>query len=156
MRAQNEIEKEKRDTHFCELHGTVGEKNREDSSTRIGVILGTGTNAAYVERVKNLKTTHGLPLDDVVVINTEWGGFGSGQPGTLPLTQVDVDIDRASPNPGEQWFEKLIVGFFVVACLHGRQNERDSNGEAKLVWTLPWRNISPNDRKACGSQGVVG
>jgi len=93
--------------------GTLAAGARDDHSTRAGVILGTGTNAAYVEKVRNLADARGMALDDVVVINTEWGDFGSGAPGVLPLTDVDVDIDRASPNPGKQWFEKLIAGFYL-------------------------------------------
>ena len=37
---------------------------------------GTGTNACYVERASNVDRWH--RDDGIIVINTEWGGFGSG------------------------------------------------------------------------------
>ena len=44
---------------------------------RIGLILGTGTNACYLEDVEKVSTF--IPeseTDDHVIINTEWGAFG--------------------------------------------------------------------------------
>ncbi|XLU75490.1 hypothetical protein S245_034543, partial [Arachis hypogaea] len=70
------------------------------------VILGTGTNAAYVERANAIPKWHGpLPKSGDMVINMEWGNFRSSH---LPLTEYDVAVDAESLNPGEQIFEKLI------------------------------------------------
>ncbi|XLR27560.1 hypothetical protein S83_055460, partial [Arachis hypogaea] len=70
------------------------------------VILGTGTNAAYVERANAIPKWHGpLPKSGDMVINMEWVNFRSSH---LPLTEYDVALDAESLNPGEQIFDKLI------------------------------------------------
>jgi hexokinase len=45
---------------------------------KIGVILGTGSNACYVESVRNAELFNkpGKEDDEKVIINTEWGAFG--------------------------------------------------------------------------------
>ncbi|XVF49100.1 hypothetical protein PTKIN_Ptkin03bG0241400 [Pterospermum kingtungense] len=64
------------------------------------VILGTGTNAAYVERAHAIPKWHGLlPKSGEMVINMEWGNFRSSH---LPLTEYDLALDAESLNPGEQ------------------------------------------------------
>ncbi|MED6171337.1 hexokinase A [Stylosanthes scabra] len=75
------------------------------------VILGTGTNAAYVERANAIPKWHGpLPKSGDMVINMEWGNFRSSH---LPLTEYDIALDTESLNPGEQIFEKLISGMYL-------------------------------------------
>ncbi|TKY60826.1 Hexokinase-1 protein [Spatholobus suberectus] len=75
------------------------------------VILGTGTNAAYVERAHAIPKWHGLiPKSGDMVINMEWGNFRSSH---LPLTGYDQALDAESLNPGEQIFEKLISGMYL-------------------------------------------
>ncbi|KAL1301147.1 hexokinase-2-like isoform X2 [Arachis ipaensis] len=75
------------------------------------VILGTETNAAYVERANAIPKWHGpLPKSGDMVINMEWGNFRSSH---LPLTEYDVALDAESLNPGEQIFEKLISGMYL-------------------------------------------
>ncbi|OTF83198.1 hexokinase-2-like protein [Euroglyphus maynei] len=49
-------------------------KNRE---CRVGVIIGTGFNACYMEHKRNVELFHeDLPGPDQVIVNTEWGAFG--------------------------------------------------------------------------------
>ncbi|KAJ9183898.1 hypothetical protein P3X46_007697 [Hevea brasiliensis] len=75
------------------------------------VILGTGTNAAYVERAQAIPKWHGLlPRSGEMVINMEWGNFRSSH---LPLTEYDQALDVESLNPGEQIFEKIISGMYL-------------------------------------------
>ncbi|KAL4339576.1 hypothetical protein GQ457_08G000450 [Hibiscus cannabinus] len=75
------------------------------------VILGTGTNAAYVERAHAIPKWHGLlPKSGDMVINMEWGNFRSSH---LPLTEYDEALDAESLNPGEQIFEKIISGMYL-------------------------------------------
>jgi hexokinase len=81
-----------------------------DDDVMVAVILGTGTNACYVERVDAIPK-----LDDKksksgnTIVVTEWGAFSKG----LPLTEYDRDMDAASINPGEQIFEKTISGMYL-------------------------------------------
>ncbi|KAJ8444477.1 hypothetical protein Cgig2_024041 [Carnegiea gigantea] len=75
------------------------------------VILGTGTNAAYVERTSAIPKWHGpLPKSGEMVINMEWGNFRSSH---LPLTEYDIALDEESLNPGEQIYEKMISGMYL-------------------------------------------
>ncbi|KAF8388871.1 hypothetical protein HHK36_025552 [Tetracentron sinense] len=75
------------------------------------VILGTGTNAAYVERAHAIPKWHGLlPKSGEMVINMEWGNFRSSH---LPVTEYDNALDVESLNPGEQIFEKIISGMYL-------------------------------------------
>ncbi|KAI8826230.1 hexokinase-domain-containing protein [Fimicolochytrium jonesii] len=84
-----------------------------DTATTMGVILGTGTNAAYVERLENIPKWTGpkCPTNEMI-INMEWGAWG--QDGIiLPTTDYDVKVDRASPNPQKQSYEKMISGLYL-------------------------------------------
>ncbi|KAJ6815976.1 hexokinase-2-like [Iris pallida] len=91
--------------------GTLAGGRYYDSDVVIAVILGTGTNAAYVERAQSIPKWHGLlPKSGEMVINMEWGNFRSSH---LPLTEYDQALDVESLNPGEQIFEKLISGMYL-------------------------------------------
>lgn len=75
------------------------------------VILGTGTNACYVERADAITKYQGeTPKSGCMVINMEWGNFWSSH---LPRTAYDDDLDSESLNPGEQGFEKMISGMYL-------------------------------------------
>ena len=110
--------------------GTVAARAYADRTCEVGVILGTGTNAAYVERARAvpgaryaaLGTTRpaGERADGVMVVNMEWGGFASFNPpclAALPIVQADRDLDRESLNPGEQVFEKVVSGMYLGQCV---------------------------------------
>lgn len=79
----------------------------------IGVILGTGTNACYMERLDRVKTWNGDDDPPQVVINTEWGAFGDNGEIDFVRTSADADIDRDSINPGKQLYEKMISGMYM-------------------------------------------
>lgn len=65
--------------------------------------LGTGSNACYVEKVKNAEKFNSPPTDkDSVLINTEWGAFGDNGALEFVRTQYDREIDEHSINPGKQ------------------------------------------------------
>ncbi|KAG8983883.1 hexokinase A [Tulasnella sp. JGI-2019a] len=87
--------------------------------TRVGVILGTGCNAAYMEKVGNIpKMKHlGIPDDELMAINCEWGAFDSFHHQVLPRTKYDIIIDQASNKPDEQSFEKCISGLYLGELL---------------------------------------
>ncbi|KAJ3218819.1 hexokinase A [Clydaea vesicula] len=93
--------------------GTLISHAYSDPQTNAGVILGTGTNAAYVERIENIpKWTGGPVASGKMVINTEWGAFDEDHI-VIPLTKFDKKLDRASNNPGKQTFEKMISGLYL-------------------------------------------
>ena len=76
--------------------------------TTMGVILGTGTNAAYIEKGSKLGKWKGPPCDEMV-INTEWGNLDMSS----VMNATDHFIDGASTNPGKQTFEKMVSGMYL-------------------------------------------
>ena len=83
------------------------------NETAMGVILGSGTNAAYIERVSNIPKLKNDIVSDFMVINMEWGALGTSNPQMLPRSSLDVEIDASSSNPGKQYLEKLMSGLFL-------------------------------------------
>lgn len=83
----------------------------KDPSTRIGLILGTGTNACYVERLEEVETADGS--EGSMVINTEWGAFGEKGELDIIRTDWDAELDNMTPNPGQQVLEKMVGGMYL-------------------------------------------
>ena len=84
----------------------------QDQDTMLGVILGTGSNGAYVEcseRVHNASKK--LPPGKNMIINCEWGNFTTA---ALPMIDEDRGIDTDSVNPDNQHFEKMTAGKSLV------------------------------------------
>lgn len=91
--------------------GTLAGGRYRDEDVMVAVILGTGTNACYVERTDAIPKSQGLlPKSGYMVINTEWGNFWSSH---LPVTEFDKALDADSINPGDHIFEKLISGMYL-------------------------------------------
>ncbi|XP_007017793.2 PREDICTED: hexokinase-2, chloroplastic isoform X2 [Theobroma cacao] len=90
--------------------GTLAGARYWDDDVVVAVILGTGTNACYVERMDAIPKMQGkFSPSGRTIVNLEWGAFSKG----LPLTVFDRDMDAASINPGEQIFEKTISGMYL-------------------------------------------
>ncbi|KAK5696816.1 hypothetical protein LTR97_008120 [Elasticomyces elasticus] len=84
-----------------------------DPETIVGAIFGTGCNAAYMDHVGSIgKLRTDLPPDTPMAINCEYGAFDNARK-VLPLTKYDEAIDRDSPRPGEQAFEKMSAGLYL-------------------------------------------
>ncbi|KAM0945724.1 putative hexokinase [Dioscorea sansibarensis] len=95
--------------------GTLAGGRYHDKDVVAGVILGTGTNAAYIERIEAIPKWQGTPpKSGEMVINMEWGNFRSSH---LPRTHYDLALDLESLNPDEQTFEKLISGMYLGEIL---------------------------------------
>ncbi|CAL8097814.1 unnamed protein product [Calicophoron daubneyi] len=92
--------------------GTLASCALEDPKCAIGLIVGTGTNAAYIEhseRVELMESDNG----PYVVINTEWGAFGENGEFDNLRTQFDKSVDAESLYPGKQLFEKMVSGMYL-------------------------------------------
>ncbi|KAF8822678.1 hexokinase, partial [Cardiosporidium cionae] len=92
------------------LNDTVGtllscayQKPKSASPCLIGLIVGTGSNACYVEPEWKEYGYQGQ------IVNIECGNFNRD----LPLTEVDLEIDWNTTNRGNQLFEKLISGYYL-------------------------------------------
>jgi hexokinase len=80
-----------------------------------------------------------LPPDLLMAINCEWGAFDNEHL-VLPRTSYDVDIDKDSPRPGQQAFEKMIAGYYlgevfrlVLLDLHAQNLMFEGKDLAKLM-----------------------
>ncbi|KAM9860559.1 hexokinase HKDC1-like [Aulostomus maculatus] len=83
----------------------------DDRNCEIGLIIGTGTNACYMEELRQIDLVEGD--EGRMCVNTEWGGFGDD--GALDdfITEFDREVDAASNNPGKQLFEKMVSGMYL-------------------------------------------
>jgi hexokinase len=88
--------------------------------TLLGAIFGTGTNGAYVEKLDKItkmteKKENAGSYDTStgeMIVNTEWGSFDNALK-TLPTSAYDIALDKTTPNPGIQMFEKRISGMYL-------------------------------------------
>ena len=94
--------------------GTLIASAYTDDTTRIGCIFGTGCNAAYMENCGSVPkiASYNLPPDMPIAINCEYGAFDNEHV-VLPRTSYDIIIDKDSPRPGQQAFEKMIAGLYL-------------------------------------------
>ncbi|XP_044478842.1 hexokinase-3-like [Mangifera indica] len=91
--------------------GTLALGHYHDEDTVAAVIIGTGSNACYVERTDAIIKCQGLlTTSGGMVVNMEWGNFWSSH---LPRTLYDIDLDVGSPNPNDMGFEKMISGMYL-------------------------------------------
>ncbi len=82
----------------------------------VGLILGTGTNTAYVEANANIAdfdSSYGSQI-----INIESGNFNK-----LPVGEIDKLLDNTTANPGQYLFEKMISGRYLGATASIALNE---------------------------------
>ncbi|NP_001428074.1 hexokinase-1 isoform j [Homo sapiens] len=91
--------------------GTMMTCGYDDQHCEVGLIIGTGTNACYMEELRHIDLVEGD--EGRMCINTEWGAFGDD--GSLEdiRTEFDREIDRGSLNPGKQLFEKMVSGMYL-------------------------------------------
>lgn len=108
----------------------------------MGAIFGTGTNGAYIEdtkKIKKLGPVKGCPAQ--MVINTEWGSFDNALQ-VLPTTPFDQALDRETPNPGIQMFEKRISGMFLGEILRQTLISKLPAPKISKPWSLDTAKMS--------------
>ncbi|XP_049786128.1 hexokinase type 2-like [Schistocerca cancellata] len=93
--------------------GTLMSCAWKDHNTKIGLIIGTGTNSCYVEKTENAELFDGDRSKPYVIINTESGAFGDDGKLNFIRTEFDKDVDDNSINPGRQLHEKMISGMYM-------------------------------------------
>ncbi|CAF3140521.1 unnamed protein product [Rotaria socialis] len=97
--------------------GTLMACAYHEPTCRVGVILGTGTNACYFEDINKIHTIKDRSVLSSeatdMIINTEWGALGEKGCLDMLITDFDREIDRMSNNPGVHIFEKLISGMYM-------------------------------------------
>uniref|UniRef100_A0A096N1U1 Phosphotransferase n=1 Tax=Papio anubis TaxID=9555 RepID=A0A096N1U1_PAPAN len=83
----------------------------EDHQCEVGMIVGTGCNACYMEEMQNVELVEGD--EGRMCVNTEWGAFGDSGELDEFLLEYDRLVDESSANPGQQLYEKLIGGKYM-------------------------------------------
>jgi hexokinase len=78
------------------------------ASSYVGLILGTGVNAAYVEHNENIGKLDGYLESGSQVINIESGGFSVFKRGIF-----DLQLDERTENAGGHVFEKMVSGVYL-------------------------------------------
>lgn len=79
----------------------------------IGYILGTGTNTCYIEKNSNITKNSELDSSGSMIINIESGNFSKAE-----RSEIDIEFDNSTANPGQHTFEKMFSGgYFGGVCL---------------------------------------
>lgn len=84
-----------------------GNEERQNFDGYIGLILGTGTNTAYLEKRENIKKISDFS-NETMIINMESGMFDKVKQGDF-----DKITDKLSNNPTDHIFEKMISGAYL-------------------------------------------
>lgn len=98
--------------------------------------------AGCIPKLEHMKLDPSLPI----AINCEWGAFDNEHL-VLPRTVYDAHIDKNSPRPGQQTFEKMVAGLYlgeifrlVLLDLHGNKDvhlfEKQDVSKLKLEYSL--------------------
>ncbi|XP_071439934.1 hexokinase-4-like [Hetaerina americana] len=94
--------------------GTLVQGAYLDSRTAIGLILGTGSNACYIEKAAKVGHWEGDRHGEVeVIIDTEWGAFGDNGVLDFMKTEFDKEVDDNSLLARTFTFEKYISGKYL-------------------------------------------
>jgi hexokinase len=80
-----------------------------------------------IPKLAHMKLDPKLPM----AINCEWGAFDN-QYKVLPRTEYDVQIDKASPRPGQQTFEKMVAGLYMGEIFRIILLDMHKNPDVKL------------------------
>ena len=85
----------------------------QEYDSYIGFILGTGTNTAYIESNKEITKKSDLEPDRSQIINIESGAFNKA-----PRSDIDLQFDKTTANPGQYSFEKMFSGGYFGGLAH--------------------------------------
>ncbi|XP_030057665.1 hexokinase-2 isoform X2 [Microcaecilia unicolor] len=91
--------------------GTMMTCGYDDPYCEVGLIVGTGSNACYMEEMRNVEMVEGE--EGKMCVNMEWGAFGDNDCLEEFHTDFDKTVDELSLNPGKQRFEKMISGMYL-------------------------------------------
>lgn len=91
--------------------GTLAAAQYFDETAKVGVIFGTGSNAAYVEEMEKIEKMQGKDHHSkYMVVDIEWSDFYTAE---LPIMSFDRKLDEESLHPGKATFEKMIGGMYI-------------------------------------------
>ncbi len=116
----DKYEKTKRDIVLlndtvASLFGGIANSNIRDYENFIGLIVGTGCNSAYLEKLRNIKKLNKEEYrqDEEMVINLESGNFDK-----LKITDIDKILNEESLDPYNQILEKMVSGRYLMKLIY--------------------------------------
>ncbi len=99
------------------INDTVGVANsmiqrKNEFSSFIGLVLGTGTNSCYMENCQNIKKIS-CKKDDDMFINVESGSY-------VPsiVSDFDIEYDKTTQKPNTAILEKMISGRYLGSLFY--------------------------------------
>uniref|UniRef100_A0A0B7B350 Phosphotransferase n=2 Tax=Arion vulgaris TaxID=1028688 RepID=A0A0B7B350_9EUPU len=88
--------------------------NYLDKKCRVGLILGTGCNAAFVENISDIEKWTGDDKDPRhVIVNVEMGSTGDNGCLDFCRSEYEKELDKYSNHPGSFTFEKSFAGMYL-------------------------------------------
>ncbi|KAG7175053.1 hexokinase-1-like isoform X2 [Homarus americanus] len=84
-----------------------------DKRCAMGMILGTGCNGCYIEKVERIEKWLGKHKESEVIIDIEWGSFGDNGVLDFIRTQWDDAVDNQSLLVHSYTFEKYFAGKYL-------------------------------------------
>uniref|UniRef100_A0A674F652 hexokinase n=1 Tax=Salmo trutta TaxID=8032 RepID=A0A674F652_SALTR len=122
--------------------GTMMTCAYEEPTCEVGLIAGTGSNACYMEEMRNIETVEGN--EGRMCVNMEWGAFGDN--GCLDdiRTEYDRAVDENSLNEGKQRYEKMCSGMYLGEIVRNILIDLTKRGflfRGKISETLKTRGI---------------
>ncbi|XP_071827930.1 hexokinase-1-like isoform X1 [Apostichopus japonicus] len=124
--------------------GTLMSCAHADSNCYVGLIIGTGTNACYMEALDEVELWNGDKGEPKqTIINMEWGAFGDDGSIEDIRTDFDRELDKITLNQGKQLYEKMISGMYLgeisrQAILKLAKEKLLFNGVVSAELQKPW------------------
>lgn len=93
--------------------GTLVQGAYMDKRCALGMILGTGSNGCYIEKVENIEKWHGKHQEAEMIVDIEWGAFGDNGVLDFIKTSWDRAVDSKSLLVKSFTFEKYFAGKYL-------------------------------------------
>ena len=93
--------------------GTMMACALDEPDCNIGLIVGTGLNACYMESMANIDTVNCVDKAGEMCINMELGGLGDNGVLETFRNEYDNEVDGSTINKNCQLFEKMVSGKYL-------------------------------------------
>ncbi|XP_063848049.1 hexokinase-2-like [Scylla paramamosain] len=93
--------------------GTLVMGSYLDHRCALGIIMGTGSNGAYIEKVERIEKWLGKHPEKEMLVDIEWGAFGDNGVLDFIRTQWDNAVDEQSLLVHSYTFEKYYGGKYM-------------------------------------------
>ena len=125
-------------TAFAGKAETIG----QNFASHIGVIVGTGMNTCYPEKLDNIGKLPNYTGANRMMINTESGGFDQ-----ILRSKVDISFDASTIDTGYHALEKMVSGAYIGGLCGAYMHAACDEGllSASAAETLKSMNLDTRD-----------